>query len=315
MARREHWVRVATGLAGLAAVVVVYLRPGLADPRAHWPLWDVNVYWWGGRQAARGAALYAPGATYRFTYPPFAAELFRIGADAPVSVLQAAITAASVGALAMLCWLVTGVAGIVVAAQAHRRGHRLAGVACCGITGLMVSPFSWTHHWVWAVPLLVTLPATAWRRRSPAYALATVAAATVFSGFIPLAWPGHQPGLRLAASDLYVLCGLAVLAGTALALARERAAAVPRPVSMMRAAMRRPRWVEFSLTAQEFAELEAAAGRAGLARGAYAAEAALAAARGHGWEPAIPAGVTGAGPRPPTGPADQHEPRPGGGRS
>ncbi len=264
MARREHWVRVATGLAGLAAVVV-YLRPGLADPRAHWPLWDVNVYWWGGRQAARGAALYAPGATYRFTYPPFAAELFRIGADAPVSVLQAAITAASVGALAMLCWLVTGVAGIVVAAQAHRRGHRLAGVACCGITGLMVSPFSWTHHWVWAVPLLVTLPATAWRRRSPAYALAAVAAATVFSGFIPLARPGHQPGLRLAASDLYVLCGLAVLAGTA--------------------------------------------------RGAYAAEAALAAARGHGWEPAIPAGVTGAGPRPPTGPADQHEPRPGGGRS
>ena len=38
--------------------------------------------------------------------------------------------------------------------------------------------------------------------------------------------------------------------------------------------------VEFSLTSEEFELLETAAGRAGQARGAYAAEAALAAARG-----------------------------------
>jgi hypothetical protein len=38
--------------------------------------------------------------------------------------------------------------------------------------------------------------------------------------------------------------------------------------------------VEFSLTGEEFELLEAAAGRVGRARGAYAAEAALAAARG-----------------------------------
>jgi hypothetical protein len=38
--------------------------------------------------------------------------------------------------------------------------------------------------------------------------------------------------------------------------------------------------VEFSLTAAEFADVEAAAGRAGLARGAYAAQVTLAAARG-----------------------------------
>jgi hypothetical protein len=43
---------------------------------------------------------------------------------------------------------------------------------------------------------------------------------------------------------------------------------------------RRPHRVEFSLTSEEFELLEAAAGRAGRARGAYAAEAALAAARG-----------------------------------
>ncbi|HTQ91514.1 MAG TPA: hypothetical protein VMK84_18675, partial [Streptosporangiaceae bacterium] len=47
-----------------------------------------------------------------------------------------------------------------------------------------------------------------------------------------------------------------------------------------RQGIRRPHRVEFSLTSGEFELLEAAAGRAGQARGAYAAEAALAAARG-----------------------------------
>ena len=42
----------------------------------------------------------------------------------------------------------------------------------------------------------------------------------------------------------------------------------------------RARRVEFTLSDRELAELDAAAGRAGLARGAYAAQAALAAARG-----------------------------------
>jgi hypothetical protein len=43
--------------------------------------------------------------------------------------------------------------------------------------------------------------------------------------------------------------------------------------------------VRFDLTEAEFAELEQAAGRAGLAKGAYAAEAALSAARGTAVEP------------------------------
>ena len=43
---------------------------------------------------------------------------------------------------------------------------------------------------------------------------------------------------------------------------------------------KRCRRVEFSLTDEEFGDLDAAAARAGLARGAYAAEAALSVARG-----------------------------------
>ena len=47
-----------------------------------------------------------------------------------------------------------------------------------------------------------------------------------------------------------------------------------------RQAVSRPRVVQFSLTEEEFAEVSAAADRLGLARGAFAAGAALAAARG-----------------------------------
>ncbi|MFY9933635.1 MAG: glycosyltransferase 87 family protein [Streptosporangiaceae bacterium] len=126
-------------------------------------------------------------------------------------------------------WLaaaITGLAGLVVAVWAHRRGHRLAGVVCCATTGLLISPMSWTHHWVWAVPLVVWLAVAAWRHRSWLTGLGAVAAASVFLP-IPLPWAGRSPGAgRLLAGDLYVLCGEAVLAGTALALARRRA---PRP--------------------------------------------------------------------------------------
>jgi alpha-1,2-mannosyltransferase len=369
-------------LAGLAALTA-YLLPALAAPGAHWPLWDVHVYWWGGQQAARGGALYAPGARYSFTYPPFAAALFSLAARAPEGDLAAVLSAASIAALAALCalslgaagvrrrpemvfavtalalltwpgaytlrlgevnlivaalagadllrrhdghwgqgiatglaagikltplifvayllitrrvraaataaaafaatvatgvvllpapskvfwldgvfyeqnrigdpanlsdqslagaaarlagsldpayqwWAITallaGLAGITVAAWAHRRGRRLAGVTCCAITGLLISPFSWTHHWVWAAPLLVALAATAWRRRSAWHGLLAAIAAAVFSGRIPLPGSGHPSSLvRLLDGDLYVLCGLAVLAGTALALTREQA--------------------------------------------------------------------------------------------
>jgi alpha-1,2-mannosyltransferase len=157
--------------------------------------------------------------------------------------------------------LAVGLAGLAVAVWAHRRGHRLAGVVCCATTGLLVSPISWTHHWVWDIPLLVWLTTAAWRRRSAihgvgsgaggpravgsrfvgahaagsraaavACALAALAGVAVFSDYTPIPWPGHPPDAwRMLASDLFVLFGLAVLAGTgmALALARRRSALAP----------------------------------------------------------------------------------------
>lgn len=56
-------------------------------------------------------------------------------------------------------WLVGAVVvaliGLGIAALAHRAGHQLLGLTLAGMTMTMVSPFTWGHHWVWFVPLLV----------------------------------------------------------------------------------------------------------------------------------------------------------------
>jgi Glycosyltransferase family 87 len=53
-------------------------------------------------------------------------------------------------------WLVVAVAATVVglacAALLDRKGHLVAGVLTCALTGLLASPVSWEHHWVWAGP-------------------------------------------------------------------------------------------------------------------------------------------------------------------
>jgi alpha-1,2-mannosyltransferase len=48
-------------------------------------------------------------------------------------------------------------AALAIAAVAWRRGYRVLGVAVVGMATDAVSPFSWSHHWVWCAPLLVHL--------------------------------------------------------------------------------------------------------------------------------------------------------------
>ncbi|GAA1480633.1 glycosyltransferase 87 family protein [Gordonia sinesedis] len=51
--------------------------------------------------------------------------------------------------------VVAALLGLWAAAIAYRRGWRLLSVTIAGMTAAVVSPFSWGHHWVWLVPLLV----------------------------------------------------------------------------------------------------------------------------------------------------------------
>ena len=52
---------------------------------------------------------------------------------------------------------VVGLAGLLLAAWLSRRDLELAGIVTCALTGLLVSPVSWSHHWVWIAPILVAL--------------------------------------------------------------------------------------------------------------------------------------------------------------
>lgn len=58
---------------------------------------------------------------------------------------------------------VTLVAGLAVAVALDRAGQRMAAVLACALTGLLVSPVSWDHHWVWVVPGVTALVAAGLR--------------------------------------------------------------------------------------------------------------------------------------------------------
>jgi alpha-1,2-mannosyltransferase len=59
------------------------------------------------------------------------------------------------------------IAGSVVAGLLDRKGYPLPALLTAALTGLLVSPVSWDHHWVWVAPgVLVTghYAVQAWRR-------------------------------------------------------------------------------------------------------------------------------------------------------
>ena len=48
------------------------------------------------------------------------------------------------------------------------------------VLGLLISPISWSHHWVWCLPALMSVSAATWRWRSTALGIAGVAGVLVF---------------------------------------------------------------------------------------------------------------------------------------
>ncbi len=145
-----------------------------------------------------------------------------------------------------LPWAVAAAAvlalGLWAAARAERRGERLLAVTLVGLTGLLVSPISWDHHWVWVVPgFLVLLHTGAVRVRTLAARAGIAAlAAALAAVFIvrPFDWVpfGDRPDLALTGWDQlwaapYVLVGLVALVVVALLLR-----GTPRPAPAERGA-------------------------------------------------------------------------------
>jgi alpha-1,2-mannosyltransferase len=62
-----------------------------------------------------------------------------------------------IGAWWIVVPLVFAVIGLATATVLARRQDWLGAAAVTGTTGLLVSPISWAHHWVWVLPALVLL--------------------------------------------------------------------------------------------------------------------------------------------------------------
>ena len=167
------------------------------------------------REAATGAVTAAATALIGYAVAPGDSVLFwtRLWWD-PAHVGDQAYTPNQSlgGALARLgaghgVWLVlaaaVGAYGLAVARQAYRSGDELWGVLVTALTGLLVSPVSWLHHWVWAVPIALVL----WARGAWVIATCWVAVFAVQ----PLWWSLPPPAHDLATNSV-TLAGLALLA-------------------------------------------------------------------------------------------------------
>jgi alpha-1,2-mannosyltransferase len=76
-------------------------------------------------------------------------------------------------------WVLGCLLVLAVTIWATRRvlgaGEPTLAVICVALFGLVVSPVSWSHHWVWVLPALLVTAVLAWRRRSAALAAISLA--------------------------------------------------------------------------------------------------------------------------------------------
>ncbi len=189
---------VAVGFAAMPAASATYWTDGLLDARRVGPPALAH------NQSVFGAL------TRLLDEPP--STLLWISVAGPVALVVLGIGA--------LCW---------------RRGDPLLGVCLAAMATLLASPISWSHHWVWAVPVAVAL----WARNR----WAAVAWTAVFVTR-PILWPPWGEGREYdwGLADHLVGNGyvLAVLALAAWAAIRVSAAGGARPPARAPDPPRRP---------------------------------------------------------------------------
>ncbi len=87
----------------------------------------------------------------------------------------------------LLAALLTGAFGLLCATWLYNDGFPMLGLLTCALTGVLISPISWVHHWVWVGPWLAALAAAAWRARGAARGWWLGAAGLVTLTFVK--WP------------------------------------------------------------------------------------------------------------------------------
>jgi alpha-1,2-mannosyltransferase len=124
------------------------------------------------------------------------------------------------------------IAGLWLSRNLWHRGEQLAAVSTTALIGLMCSPVSWSHHWVWVIPLGVSLlTATNVGRRYP------LPTALIWSGLFmiaPIWWPPRGDNQEFDWDFFQVLAGnsylwLSVVAALLLAFTAPKASRTKHP--------------------------------------------------------------------------------------
>jgi alpha-1,2-mannosyltransferase len=111
--------------------------------------------------------------------------------------------------LAGLAWRALGCSG---------DRDRLGSLLVVQIVGLLISPISWTHHWIWVLPLAIWLIAGPWRARPGArplgwgwLALTLIGVPWLLSFAQPTIWEISRPWYLAWAGLVYIVAALVTL--------------------------------------------------------------------------------------------------------
>ena len=144
---------------------------------------------------------------------------------------------AGYGPLVLAAIAVTAV--LAVLAWRGLAGDPLGSLLVVQLFGLLLSPISWTHHWVWLVPLAIWLLRGPWSQRRGArvlglgwLALAIVGVPWLLSFAQPTIWQIGRPWYLAWAGLVYIVAVLATLAWIAASgrTARRSRAPAQHPV-------------------------------------------------------------------------------------
>ncbi len=196
-------------LVGLAAAVKL-------TPLVFLPFLVVTRQW---RSARNMALTFLLATCVMFAVSPraswvyFTRDAFDVGRVGSISLvinqtLHGAVVRAHLSPSSALVDLMTAAVvcgGIALAAIAYRHSSPLLGVLLCAATGLLVSPISWLHHYVWIVPTLVWLVAG---RDRPAKGMQWALGAAVVFMVIPPSPPPDANVLWYLRENSYVISTL-----------------------------------------------------------------------------------------------------------
>ena len=208
-------VGIAAGVKLTPAITGLYY---LLQRRCSAVIWSVVFF-----VATIGVALVVlPDETVRY----FTKLIFDPGRTGPV---WSAINQSLRGAIARLAgqdltslWLVAaaaaGLLGLWVTWVCLKAGDRAAAFLAVQFTGLLISPISWSHHWVWVLPLLLWCLFGPRQRLTPvrvltvAWLVATCSyVVSILISFQYIDQPASRPGWQSGLGVIYPLLGIVTL--------------------------------------------------------------------------------------------------------